>query len=345
MKGLEIQKLLKDLKLASGVDTHKFEATDFKAISDKTNLSEESVYFCGDKKFWSPLKEKNAEKPLSKVLVIFSHKLLSSLEEELSEMGASFFYGSVDHVPLAMSWLSKPFYDEKVKEDNDEVDGRQLGTCEIHPSATISQNVFLGANVKIGAHVKIYPGCVVSSHCRIDDHTILFPNVTLMPRTELGKDCRIHSNTVIGSDGFGYNYHEGVHHKLWHMGGVRIGNNVEIGSNVSIDQGTFSPTILGNGVKIDNLVQVAHNCQLGDGVILCGQAGVAGSATLGAFSVFGGAAHIAPDVVVGAGAQIGGMAGVTGNVDDKAAVAGFPARPVREWLKSMAQLRKLAVKK
>ncbi len=338
MKGSQIREILKDLKLGSNTDTNLFDEMEFKLICDKTNLTSQCLYFCGDKKFWPAFQEKKPKDSL----VVFSHKLLEQVDDQIAD---DFIYASVENVPLAMSYLSRPFYEGVIKEDNDEVDGRQLGTCEIHPTAMLAQNVFIGAHVKIGPNVSILPGCVVSSFCEIDEGTTLFPNVTLMPRTVIGKDCRIHSGTVIGSDGFGYNYYEGVHHKLWHMGGVRIGNNVEMGSNVSVDQGTFSPTIIGNGVKIDNLVQVAHNCQLGDGVILCGQAGVAGSAKLGPFSVFGGGARVAPDVEVGAGAQVGGMAGVTANIDDKAAVAGFPARPVREWLKSMAQLRKLGLKK
>ena len=97
-----------------------------------------------------------------------------------------------------------------------------MGTCEIHPTAIISQNVFIGANVKIGANVRVFPGVVICSQSEVGEGTVLFPNVTLMGRTSIEKNCRVHSGTVIGSDGFGYNYKDGVHHKVWHMGGVEI---------------------------------------------------------------------------------------------------------------------------
>lgn len=340
VKGSEIKKYLEDFNLHGSLKD--FDTYDFESICDAHSISSGKIYFCGHRNYWNALLE-NGEKD---ILIIFDQKYLDSNKEKLeSELGNFTFWGTVEKAPLGMSYLSRPFYEVACAADNDEVDGRQLGTCDVHPTAIISQNVFLGANVKIGRDVKIYPGTVVSSHCEIGDGTILFPNVTLMPRTVMGNQCRVHSGTVIGSDGFGYNFDKGVHHKVWHFGGVKIGDNVEIGSNVCIDQGTFSPTLIGSGSKIDNQVQVAHNVKIDLGVVICGQGGLAGSSSVGKFTVFGGGARLAPDTHVGDGCQVGGNAGVTTDLEDGAVVAGFPARPIKEWLKGLAYLRKASLNK
>ncbi len=170
--------------------------------------------------------------------------------------------------------------------------------------------------------------------------------MTIYPFTKIGKGCRIHSGTVIGADGFGYTFHQGQHHKIWHMGGVEISDDVEIGSNTSIDQGTFSPTRIGAGTRIDNLVQIAHNCKIGKGCVLCGQVGLAGSVTLEDFVVIGGQAALGPDCHIGMGTQIGGKAGVMEAAVWPAGskIAGFPARDLKEWLRGLALAKKLAEK-
>ena len=128
------------------------------------------------------------------------------------------------------------------------------------------------------------------------------------------------------------------------MGSVIIGDKVEIGANTSVDGGTFSPTIIGAGSKIDNLVQIGHNCRVGIGVVICGQAGLAGSCVLGDYTVMGGRAAVGPGVIVGKGVQIAGNAGVIGNVGDGETVGGFPARDIKEWMKGIALVRKLSLK-
>lgn len=341
MKGSIVKDILKDFTLDGG-NQADLDGAEFTRISDKYSLSDDSIYFCASAAFWQIFEESNKRN----LLIILAKKFYEEKKDELEQaLKDCKFWGTVPNVPLAMSFLSKPFFEEAVATENDEVDGRQLGTCDVHPTAIISQGVFLGANVKIGKDVRLYPGCVVSSHSEVGEGTVLYPNVSLMPRTKIGKNCRIHSGTVIGSDGFGYNFSEGVHHKVWHMGGVIIEDNVELGSNCCVDQGTFSPTIIGAGSKVDNQVQIAHNVKMGKGVVLCGQGGLAGSSSVGDFTVFGGGARLAPDTHVGAGCQVGGNAGVTTNVEDGATVAGFPARPIKEWLKGLAYVRKMALKK
>lgn len=256
------------------------------------------------------------------------------------------FVVSSDNIDLTMSYLSKPYYDIKVGcPENNIKDGRQSGNVEIHSSASIADNVFLGDGVHIGKGVVIHSGCNIMKGCRVGDNSVLYSNVTLYNFVNIGNGCRIHSGTVIGADGFGYNFDQGVHLKVWHFGGVVIGNDVEIGAHASIDTGTFSPTRIGDGTKIDNQVQIGHNCQIGLGVILCGHVGVAGSTKIGDFCVVGGSAGIGNDLTIGDRCQVAGFAGVNCDWPDDSIVGGHPARPVSEWLRGVAYIRKSSLKK
>jgi len=249
-------------------------------------------------------------------------------------------------VPMSLTLLSKPFYDEKMKGINSQVDGRQMGTVDIDPSSHIAQNVFIGEHVKIGAKVEIMPGCVILPHVEIGDNTKIYPHVTIYPFTKIGQNCRIHSGTVIGSDGFGYTFHQGKHVKIWHVGGVLIHQDVEIGSNSSIDCGTFSPTIIGEGTRIDNFVQIAHNCKVGKGCVLCGHVALAGSAVLEDYVVCGGKAGVGPDTYLGTGTQVAGGALVNEGAIWPAGskLGGHPARDLREWMKGFAYVRNMSLK-
>jgi len=266
-------------------------------------------------------------------------------KEDFSQLGELLFVCIVEDANLALCKLSEIFFEDKTATLNHMVDGRQMGSAEVDPSAEISQAVFIGEGVQIGAGVKILPGCTILAHCRIGEGTVLYPNVTLYPFVELGKNCRIHSGTVIGSDGYGYHFHQGVHHKIWHMGGAKLGNDVEVGANSCIDGGTFSPTQIGDGCKFDNLVQVGHNCEFGRGVILCGQVAIGGSSSLGDFCVFGGKSGMGDHMKLGMGCQVAGGALVNNDWPDGSVLGGHPARPLKEWMKGLAYLRKESLKK
>lgn len=314
------------------------------AISALDAPMEKSFVFIKNSKFLRRFKAKFDEVSALKLGAIIDEKFHATITPEDKELLLKLsWFATTTNVALCLTNLSKPFYDRKFKGINTQVDGRQMGSTEIHPSALISQNVFIGENVKIGSNVEILPGCVILPNVEIGDNTKIYGNVTVYPFTKIGRNTRIHSGVVIGSDGFGYTFNQGQHQKIWHMGGVNIGDDVEIGSNTSVDQGTFSPTTIGAGTRIDNLVQIAHNCKIGKGCILCGQVGLAGSVTFEDFVVVGGKAAIGPDVHMGMGSQIGGMAGVMEGAVWPAGskIAGFPARDVREWLKGLAHTKKL----
>ena len=169
--------------------------------------------------------------------------------------------------------------------------------------------------------------------------------MTIYKNVTIGDNARIHSGSVIGADGFGYNHKDGVHLKVWHMGGVIIENDFEMGANSCVDQGTFSPTRIANGVKLDNHTQIGHNSDIGNGVILCGHAGTAGSVTLGDFTVLGGYVAIGPGLELGAGCGVGGGGKVLCDWPANSQISGHPARPIKEWLRGIAWVRKESQKK
>jgi UDP-3-O-[3-hydroxymyristoyl] glucosamine N-acyltransferase len=322
------------IKGSSDLETH--------GITDNYLLSHQHFVFIKNKNFLNEFLAKNPD--LESVGVVFEKKFfeLVASELKLKVIELASFVATVTDVNFAMSTMSKPFYDQKFHGINDIVDGRQMGSANVDSSAWIAQGAFIGENVTIKANVVIHSGVVIMSGVSIDEGTIIFPNAVIYRNVKIGKNVRIHSQCTIGADGFGYNFHNGEHLKVWHIGSVIVGDNVEIGANSSVDGGTFSPTIIGAGSKLDNQVQVGHNCRLGVGVIMCGQSGLAGSCILADYVVMGGRAAIGPGLSIGTGAQIAGNAGVIGNVEAGEIVGGFPARDVKEWMKGVATLRKLS---
>ena len=317
------------------------------AISSLDELSSQSIIFIKNAKFLQKFGTQFERAAALKIGAIIDEKFFKMMNAEIkSDLEKLPWLATTQNVALSLTHLSKPFYDKKMKGINTQVDGRQMGTVEIDPSAHIAQNVFIGEHVKIAAGVEIMPGCVILPHSEVAENTKLYPNVTLNPFSKIGKGCRIHAGTVIGSDGFGYTFHQGQHLKIWHMGGVIIHDDVEIGSNCSVDQGTFSPTVIGAGTRIDNLVQIAHNVKLGRGCIVCGQGGIAGSAVLEDFVVMGGRAAIGPDCHLGMGTQVAGGAKVNegGIWPAGSKLGGHPARDLKEWMKGVAYLRNVSLK-
>ena len=315
------------------------------AISALDSLLPQSIIFVKNAKFLAkflPVLDKALKNKIGLIIDEKFFLLMNAADKE--QIQKLSWIATSPNIALSLTLLSRPFYDQKMANINTQVDGRQMGTTEIDPTARISQNVFIGEHVKIGAHVEIFPGAVILPNVSIAEHTRIFSNVTIYPFTTIGKNCRIHSGVVIGSDGFGYTFHQGQHKKIWHMGGVTIHDDVEIGANSSVDMGTFSPTIIGAGTRIDNLVQIAHNCKIGKGCVLCGQSGIAGSAVLEDFVVLGGRAAVGPDVHIGMGSQIaGGAKVIDGTWPAGSKLGGHPARDLREWMKGLAYVRKMSL--
>jgi len=344
MKLSHIRKFDESFALISTNNSIDAESLNVEGITDKSQFLPRHLFFIKNKNYLNLFLE--SEDALN-VGVVIEKKFFDSLTEiQIESLKVKAYWLGASHdVNLSMSSLSKPFYEEKFKSINDMVDGRQMGTANIHPTAWVAQGVFIGENVSLSANVKIHPGVVLMSGVHIGEGTEIYPNSTLYRNVKVGNNVRIHSQCSIGADGFGYNFSKGVHHKVWHMGSVIIGDDVEIGANSCIDSGTFSPTIIGPGTKMDNLVQVGHNCKLGTGVILCGQVAIGGSTNIGDFTVFGGQAGAANGLEIGKGVQVAGASGATNNIEDGASVGGFPARNIKEWIKGMALVRKLSLEK
>lgn len=210
-----------------------------------------------------------------------------------------------------------------------------------HPVAVtegISPQASVHPSARIGTNVLISPGCVIGEDAQIGNGTIIYPNVTIYPRVIIGDRVIIHAGSVIGSDGFGYYFDSGTWGKIPHIGRVVIGNDVEIGSNCTIDRGVLDDTLIGNGTKIDNLCHIAHNTRIGDHCAIAGQSGTTGSATLGNGVQVGGQTGIA-DITVGDFSVIAGKSGVTHSIPPQSFVSGFPAWDHRKELKKEAWIR------
>ncbi len=220
-------------------------------------------------------------------------------------------------------------------------------TAVVSPTATIGRNVSLGARVVIGEMTTIgdgatiQAGTVVGNCCSIGEQTTLMANVTLYDCVKLGHHVTVHSGAVLGGHGFGYRQNAGRHELTAQLGGVEVGDYVEIGANCAIDRGTYSDTRIGEGTKIDNLVQIAHNCQIGKHNLLCSQVGIAGSTTTGDYVVMAGQVGVRDHVRIGTGVTIGAMAGVSNDVAEGLTVLGAPAIPQRDFKVQTASIAKL----
>ncbi len=193
----------------------------------------------------------------------------------------------------------------------------------ISPSAQYGDNIYVGAfvylgeNVKIGSNVRIYPHTWIGDGCSIDDNTVLFSGAKIYPETRIGKNCIIHAGAVVGSDGFGFAPQtDGTYKKLHQIGNVIIEDDVEIGANTTIDCATMGSTIIKKGVKLDNLIQIAHNVVIGENTVMAAQSGISGSVTIGRSCVFGGQSGAAGHISIGDNVTIGGKTGASNNVPD-----------------------------
>jgi UDP-3-O-[3-hydroxymyristoyl] glucosamine N-acyltransferase len=213
--------------------------------------------------------------------------------------------------------------------------------CVMGKDVTIASHVVIEEDVVIGNHVRIMPHVFIGKACVIKDHAVIKPNVTLMDGTCLGNHVVIHSGSVIGSDGYGFVQDGGSHFKLSHTGHVIIGDRVEIGACNTIDRGTLGVTRIGNGVKTDNQVHIAHNVSIGDDTLVVAQVGIAGSTTVGKNVILAGKAGISGHLNIGDNVIVGPYAGVSASVPDNQVVSGIPHMPHKTWLKVVNILGRL----
>src|SRR3954465_4471643 len=229
----------------------------------------------------------------------------------------------------------------------------------IRETIGISPRAIVSSSVRCGKNVNIHQGATVGDDCVIGDGTTILPGAQVLPGCEIGRDVLIgpgamlyentivgdrviiHGGTVIGAYGFGYTHIAGRHILSAQLGYVRIGNDVEVGAAATIDRGTYGATTIGEGTKIDNLVQIAHNCRIGKHNLICAQVGIAGSTSTGDYVVIGGQAGLRDHVHVGNGARLSAMAGITNNVPDGAVMLAIPATPAPHYKLQLAAMSKL----
>lgn len=212
---------------------------------------------------------------------------------------------------------------------------------ELGEEVSIAPFVFLGDGVKVGDRATIMAGCFIGHEVVIGADTLIYPHVAILDRCRVGERVIIHSGVVIGADGFGFVPTPQGFHKIPQLGVVVIEDDVEIGANCTVDRGALGETRIGKGVKIDNLVQVAHNVSIGEHSIIVAQAGIAGSTKLGKGVALGGQAGVVGHIELGDGVQVGAQSGVTHSMPPGQVVLGSPARPHREFLNLNAHFSRL----
>lgn len=292
--------------------------------------SENQISFIGNKKYekyWSSSKASAA-----------------IVNEDIGiEPGTNRAFIKVKNAELAMSQLLELFAPAPPQFDID-----------VHPTACIHDTViigegtkigagcYLGPNVVIGKNVTIYPNVTLLDYSSIGNGSTIWSGVVVRERCHIGNDCILHPNATIGADGFGFSFcNEKGLVKIPQIGNVVLGNNVEIGANSCVDRGKFSSTVVGDGCKIDNLVQIGHNSKLGRFCIMAGHSGLAGSVTLEDGVVIGGSASIKDHTTIGAGATVGAGSGVTCDVPAGKVVLGYPAIAAKDALRQWAILKRL----
>lgn len=214
-------------------------------------------------------------------------------------------------------------------------------TVRIGEQAAIGDWTTIGEGAVIGNRVTIHDNVSIGPNVVIGDDCIIYPNATLYHGVRIGSRCIIHASAVIGSDGFGFATHQGVHHKILQIGIVRIEDDVEIGAGTTIDRAALGETVIGQGTKIDNLVQIAHNVRVGKGCFIAAQAGIAGSTEIGDYCAFGGQSGATGHVRLGSRVMVSGRSVVMKSVAGPGTFAGTPARPLMEQRRREAMIGRL----
>ena len=217
----------------------------------------------------------------------------------------------------------------------------------VSPSAKVGEGCYIGAfafvgdNVEIGNHTQIYPHSVIEDGAKIGDDCLIYPNVSVYHGCRLGNRVTIHSGTVIGADGFGFAPTAEGYDKIPQIGNVVIEDDVEIGANTCVDRSTMGSTVVHKGVKLDNLVQIAHNVEVGENTVMSAQVGIAGSTKVGSWCMFGGQAGFAGHIKVGDKTFVGAQCGVNSSLKGNETVIGSPAMDAKQFFKSSVLFRKL----
>ena len=313
---MKLSKLVEKLNLELVGKDYEIEGIESLDKADKKQLS-----FLENPKYIKDLRNTNA------AAVILKKEFLTELPKGVSAIISSEPY-------LSLAYATKFFAKEPICEDGREP---EIGECvKIYP------NVYIGKDSKIGKNSILMPGVFIGNGVVIGENSIIYPNVTIYRDCLIGSNVTIHAGSVIGSDGYGFAHtKDGRHIKIYQNGNVIIEDNVEIGANCTIDRAVFGSTIIRKGTKLDNLIQIGHNCDIGENVLMASQVGISGSSKLGRNVVMGGQSATAGHLKIGDFAVIAARGGVTKSIEGGKTYAGFPLKLHKEWLKLQAILSKL----
>ena len=293
-------------------------------INTLKDAKEDEISFFENKKYIDDLKNTKAGAVLLK-------------EEFVDYLPKNVVALITDEPYLKMALLTKKFVKPLIREGKEAIIGE---------NAKILPNVYIGKDTKIGNNVTILSGCYIGDNVEIGDNVVLMPNVTIYNDTKIANNVTIHAGTVIGSDGFGYAHTKmGEHVKIYHLGYVEIEDDVEIGANTTIDRAVFGKTIIKKGAKIDNLVQIGHNCEIGEYSIIVSQVGLSGSTKLGRNVVMGGQSATSGHLSIAPFTTVAARGGITKSITTPhQTFAGFPFMEHKKWLKLQAKIASLLKK-
>ena len=233
---------------------------------------------------------------------------------------------------------------EKAKPKKNGIDSLAFvsATASIDADCYIGAFVFIGENVRIGKGCKIFPHTCIGDNVVIGDNTTFYPHSTVYEGCVIGQNCIIHAGAVIGSDGFGFAPEDdGVYKKIAQIGNVLIEDNVEVGANTTIDRAVMGSTIIRKGVKLDNLIQIAHNVEVGENTVMAALVGIAGSTKIGSNCMFGGQSGACGHLTVGDGSKVAAQTGIINNKPPNSEIMGMPAIPLKNFLRSSLLFEKL----
>ena len=308
-------------ELAKTIDIHIDSDTEITGLNTLLDAKENEVTFLENKKYINDLSKTKAAAVLVK-------------EEFVKNVPSNTIALVCDEPYINLAYLSKAFAPKLVETPEKE--------AQVGESTTIMPNVYLGKNATIGSNCTIMSGAFIGDNVTIGDNTVIHPNVSVYRDCTVGNNSIIHAGTVIGSDGFGFANKAGQYIKIYQNGNVTIGNDVEIGANCAIDRAAFNSTVIEDGVRLDNLIHIAHNCILKHGCILTGQVGLSGSTTLHEYVIMGGQSATAGHLEIAPFTTIAARGGVTKSITEpKKQWAGFPLMEHRPWLKLQGRIAKL----
>jgi UDP-3-O-[3-hydroxymyristoyl] glucosamine N-acyltransferase len=300
-------------------DGKDFEVTGMNTLKEASNTE---ISFVSNSKYISDIKDSNSG------TIIVDNSTKDYVQDSCVALVVDFPYWQ-------MATLSKYF--------SPSIEDNLLATAQVGEGSKVSSKAEIANGAKIGKNCMIMAHVYIGAESVIGDNTIIYPNVTVYRDCKIGSDCIIHANTTVGSDGFGFATSKmGEHRKIYQNGNVIIEDDVEIGSSTTIDRAAFGTTLIKKGVRIDNLVQVGHNCVIGEYSVIVAQAGIAGSTTMGRNVVMGGQSAAAGHLSIAPFNTFAARSGITKNIKQSGLTfAGFPLMEHRTWLKLQAKLAKL----